>query len=152
MTPLDLIFELEKKLAAELSKFQLPAQNSPPQQVKVYALKLPNENVLNPSLYPCVVLELVGTTDDAPNEPSTAQLLLTVGNYATYNSINGAQDNLNILEAARQFLLTHQLIGGASLQYPLESLVVESTAEDFFFSQILATYKIFSIENNYLEV
>ena len=152
MTALDLIFELREKLAEAMSKFKLPAQQAPPQQVKVYALKLPSEDVLEVSLYPCICIELVNITDNAPVEISEAQLLLTVGNYATNNSSTGVQDNLNILEAVRQFLLRNKLIGAASLQYPLESFVVESTADDFCFSQILCQYKIFSVTNNYLEV
>lgn len=148
MTVLDLINELQKSLSEHLKNLKLPAQSETPKTPKVFALKLPTTNVLDGNLYPLAVLEFAGSSDDA--QQSLTQLLITCGVYATAESQNGAEDLIILTEAVKQYLLTHKLIKSFSLQYPLEVVPVESDNENFFFAQILATYKGFTTANNYI--
>ena len=149
MTTLDLILALRELLQGELMKLELPVQGGDFRHVKCHALKLPSDDVLEESLYPLVFIEYLGGEDNA--EISTTTLLFTIGNFATANQFDGVWDNLLIIEAVRESLLKNKLIGAASLQYPLQITSVESTADNFIFSEIVATYKIFSAEEDYLD-
>ena len=149
MTPYDLICDLRCGLAEHLKSYKLPPQNGQPRPIKVMALKMP-ANPLDEKLYPLVFIELNGVQDNA--DKSIAQVLISVGTYSTDELINGQVDLLNIMQEVRMYLLTHQLIGAASINYPLSSIVVESDSAEFFFAQIVAEYRIGAPTKTYLDL
>jgi len=149
MTSIDLIFALRESLQEHLKSYKFPAQSGALSKINVHSLKLPNQNVLDGNLYPLVFLEFVGSQDYA--QQSIAQILITCGTYSTDNLAGGLMDLTILTQAVKNFLLTHKLIGSFSLQYPVDTMFAESDSADFYFSQTLAEYKGFTVQNNYLE-
>lgn len=149
MNELDLILELQRQLAEHLKSYKFPAQSGALSKINVHSLKLPNPNVLDSNLYPLVFLEIVGSQDDA--QQSLTQILITCGTYSTDNLAGGLMDLTILTQAVKNFLLTHKLIGSFSLQYPVDTMFTEADSADFYFSQTLAEYKGFTVQNNFLE-
>ena len=146
MTLLDLIRKIKSGLEEALKIYKFPAQYSQAQTPNVFALTLPNGNVLEKKLYPLVMVEVTGATHNAQMQIAT--LLLTLGTYKENGG--GAVDNLILAEAVKNWLTTHKLIGAASMLPDFEFMMVESDSDEFVFSQILVNYKILKMEENYL--
>ena len=148
MTALDLIADLKNGLQQAAAHFKFPAQYAEPQGVKVFAHSMPLGDILDEKLYPLILLELQGINHSA--ESAVATILITVGTYKENGG--GVEDNLILAEDVQEYLTTHKLINAASLLPDLDFWVAESTTDEFFFSQILAQYRIMKLSNNYLDL
>ena len=148
MTALDLVADLRAGLEKAAKHFKFPAQYAEPQGVKVFAHSMPLGDILDEKLYPLILIELQGINHSANS--AVATILFTVGTYKE-NGVGGMEDNLLLAQEVTNFLLKNKLIGAASLLPDFDFWVAESTTDEFFFSQILAQYRIMKLSNNYLE-
>lgn len=148
MTVLDLIEDLRAGLAAASKKFKFPAQYTEAlQNVKVFSHCLPMSDVLDTKLYPLILLELQGVSHSA--QSAVATILFTIGTYKENGG--GVVDNLILAQEVQNFLLVNKLIGGAAMNPAFDFFTVESSSDEFFFSQLLCEYRITKLRNDYLD-
>lgn len=143
MTPLKLIEHLAENLRDASAHFKFPAQYEGLNHVQTFVQTVPADKI--EASYPLICVELLATTDGA--DISTALVLLSIGTYA--ETSNAWQDNLNLAEQVREWILRNKLVGAAALDLPVEFATVEKDDSDFIFSQFLLTYRIPTPEASY---
>lgn len=143
MIPVNLLFALKAEVEDAVKDYKMAAENQDDKKVTVYAQHIPDENFLEDTYYPLIIVSLQKVKDsleDAP-EASIATVGFTFGVHGF--EPEAWRDLLNLMEHVRQRLLTHRTIADAyRLVLPIEWETIEAQPYPFWFGYGTVTYTI----------
>ncbi len=145
MIPVNLLFALKAEIEDAIKDYKMAAENQADKKVTVYAQHIPDDDFLEDTYYPLIIISLqkVRDSEDGADtaEASTATVGFTFGVHGF--DPDAWRDLLNLMEHVRQRLLTHRTIAESyRLVLPIEWETIEAQPYPFWFGYGTVTYTI----------